>query len=69
VRSVARKEDGPSPIPSKGDRIELVGTRLGVRVRGTVYYSDQIQVLVRWDNGRSESLKPGFDRYRILDEG
>jgi hypothetical protein len=33
-----------------------------------VYYSDQIQILVRWDNGRSESLKPGFDRYRILDD-
>jgi hypothetical protein len=68
VRIVARKAGGPDPIPSRGDRVELLRTHLGVRLRGTVYYSDQIQVLVGWDNGKSQSLKPGIDRLRILDE-
>lgn len=53
-------------IPQKGDRIELGQPRNGVRLHGTVYYSDQLQILVKWDNGRSESLRPGVDRVRIL---
>lgn len=53
-------------IPSEGDRIELGRTQTGVRLRGTVYYSDQLQILVKWDNGRSQSLRPGVDRYRII---
>jgi hypothetical protein len=64
---VARRADGRGPIPSKGDRIELPGTEFGVHVRGTVYYSDQIQILVRWDNGKSQSLRIGIDRFRIID--
>ena len=55
-----------SPIPSKGDRIELLSPQTGVRIRGTVFYSDQIQILVKWDNGRSQSLKPAVDHYRII---
>ncbi len=43
--------------------------RMGVRVRGTVCYSDQLQILVKWDNGRSESLRPGVDGYRKVDSG
>jgi hypothetical protein len=54
-------------IPSKGERIELLRPRMGVRVRGTVFYSDQLQILVKWDNGRSESLRPGVDGYRKVD--
>jgi hypothetical protein len=54
-------------FPSKGDRIELIDPRLGVRLRGTVYYSDDLQVLVKWDNGRSQSLRPGVDRFRLID--
>jgi hypothetical protein len=54
-------------FPSKGDRIELVDTRLGVRMTGTVYYSDRLQVLVKWDNGTSQSLRPGVDRFRLID--
>lgn len=54
-------------IPSKGDRIELLRTQTGVRLRGTVFYSDHLQILVKWDNGRSQSLRPGIDRYRILE--
>lgn len=54
-------------FPSKGDRIELLDTRLGVRIRGTVYYSDRLQVLVKWDDGRSQSLRPGIDQFRRID--
>jgi hypothetical protein len=54
------------PIPQKGDRIELGQPRNGVRLRGTVFYSDQLQILVKWDNGHSESLRPGVDRVCIL---
>ena len=42
---------------------------MGVRVRGTVFYSDQLQILVKWDDGRSESLRPSADGYRIVDSG
>jgi hypothetical protein len=62
-----RNEEG-GPIPSKGDRIELFRTETCVRIgrRWTVFYSDQVQVLVKWDDGRSESLRPGEDPFRIL---
>jgi len=61
-------DDGESvQIPSKGERIELVRTQTGVRLRGTVFYSDQIQILVKWDNGRSQSLRPGTDAFRIIE--
>jgi hypothetical protein len=46
-------------IPSKGDRLEL--RKLGLIIRGTVLYADQVQVLVKWDNGRSSSLRAGVD--------
>ena len=60
--------DDKSPwFPSKGERIELLGTHLGVRMVGTVYYSDRFQVLVKWDNGRSQSLRPGVDRFRVVE--
>ena len=54
-------------IPSNGDRIELLARQMGVRLRGTVYYADQLQILVKWDNGRSQSLRPGFDRFRVVE--
>jgi hypothetical protein len=54
-------------FPSKGERIELLGTRFGVRLIGTVFYSDRLQVLVKWDDGRSQSLRPGIDRFRVVD--
>jgi hypothetical protein len=46
-------------IPSKGNRLEV--RRLGVTLRGTVLYADRVQVLVKWDNGRSSSLRAGVD--------
>ena len=65
--STAAHDDHESTrLPSKGERIELLKTQTGVRLRGTVHYSDHHQILVKWDNGRSQSLRPGVDRYRIL---
>jgi hypothetical protein len=61
-----RNQKGPE-IPGKGDRIELRRPATGVRIRGTVHYSDQLQILVKWDDGRSQSVKPGIDRYRIIE--
>jgi hypothetical protein len=55
-------------IPRRGDRIELLRPHLGVRVRGVVFYSDQLQVLVKWDNGRSQSLRAGVQVFRIVGE-
>ena len=55
--------------PNRGDRIELLGRRLGVPVRGTVFYSDQLKLLVKWDDGRSGSLLRGVtDGFRIVEE-
>jgi hypothetical protein len=53
-------------VPTRGDRIELLHPRLGIRQRGSVFYSDQLQVLVKWDDGRSESLQSGAQMFRIL---
>jgi hypothetical protein len=56
-------------VPRKGDRIELILPRLGVPVRGTVYHVDDLQILVKWDDGRSQGLRPDFaDRFRIAED-
>ena len=54
--------------PDKGARIELL--RKGVPVRGTVFYADELQMLVKWDDGRSESLRRGVTDglFRIVEE-
>lgn len=65
----AHESDSNDGIPSKGDRIELLRSRMGVRVRGTVFYSDELQVLVKWDDGRSESLRPEANSFRIVERG
>jgi hypothetical protein len=54
-------------LPNKDERIELLHKETGIRLRGTVFYSDQLQILVKWDNGRSQSLRVGSDRFRIID--
>jgi hypothetical protein len=65
--AAGNSDDHSAAIPSKGDRIELLPTQMGVRLRGTVYYADQLQILVKWDNGRSQSLRTGVDRFRIIE--
>ena len=52
-------------LPSRGDRIELA-QGLGFSVRGTVQYVDQVQALVKLDDGRSRSLRIGIDGFRIV---
>jgi hypothetical protein len=53
-------------IPTKGDRIEQ--TDLGIRRAGVVWYADQLQVLVKWDDGRSSSLRIGRNGFRIIED-
>jgi hypothetical protein len=73
--SSRRNGDGFEPnraeltrIPNRGDRIELLRAHLGVRVRGIVYYADQLQILVKWDDGRSQSLRVGAQLFRVISE-
>ena len=54
----------PLHIPSRGDRVAQM--RCGVQRIGTVWYSDQIQVLVRWDEGTSSSLRLESDELYVL---
>lgn len=51
-------------IPSKGDQVEQRCT--GVSRRGHVWYADYVQVLVKWEDGKSSSLRVGRDRFRLL---
>ena len=46
-------------IPSKGDRV--VQHRTGVIRHGQVWYADELQVLVKWEDGKSSSLRLGCD--------
>jgi hypothetical protein len=63
MRHPARKE-GEIDIPKIGDRVER--RRAGVAVRGTVHYADPLQVLVKWDDGSSSSLRVGRSEIRIV---
>jgi hypothetical protein len=68
MRQDAAHDDGENVrLPNKGERIELLQKETGIRLRGTVFYSDQLQILVKCDNGRSQSLRVGRDRFRIID--
>jgi hypothetical protein len=49
-------------IPSIGDQVEQ--TRAGITRIGRVWYADQLQVLVKWDDGKSSSLRIGRDPFR-----
>src|SRR4051794_18636962 len=49
-------------FPNKGDRVEQLHT--GIRRVGRVWYVDDLQVLVKWEDGGSSSLRIGRDRFR-----
>jgi hypothetical protein len=49
-------------LPMKGDRVERI--RNGVTSGGRVFYSDQLQVLVKWDDGSSSSLRADHGQLR-----
>jgi hypothetical protein len=55
---------GNHKIPSRGDQVEQ--RRNGIRRIGDVWYSDQLQVLVKWQDGKSSSLRIGRDLFSIL---
>jgi hypothetical protein len=56
--------------PRKGDRLELAERRLGVLTRGTICHVDDLQILVKWDDGRSQNIRRGnvADRFWILED-
>jgi hypothetical protein len=58
---------GNYKIPDKGDQVEQ--RQMGVTRVGIVWYADQLQVLVKWQDGRSSSLRPGRDRFSIRAAG
>jgi hypothetical protein len=59
---------GQPRVPRIGDRIESRVPQFGRNVRGTIHYVDDLQVLIRWDDGRSQSLRrAGEDLFRIIE--
>jgi hypothetical protein len=59
-----RLDDGKHEVPNIGDRVER--RRAGIAQCGTVHYADELQILVKWDDGSSSSLRVGQYRIRIL---
>jgi hypothetical protein len=51
-------------IPSNGERVEL--KRCGIARTGTVWYADQLQVLIKWDDGGSSSLRLGSENLGVV---
>ena len=66
-QNAAHSHEENDRTPEKGDRIERLQPRTGVYLRGTVFHVDQVQILVKWDDGRSGSLRPGVDLFRIIE--
>ena len=60
------ERDSPDNIrqPAFGQRIAL--TRAGIKRCGTVHYADALQILVKWDDGGSSSLRVGRDAFTVV---
>jgi len=58
---------GNHKIPDKGDQVEQ--RQMGVSRLGVVWYADQLQVLVKWQDGSSNSLRAGRDQFSIRTAG
>jgi uncharacterized protein DUF4314 len=65
-QNAAHSHENHERIPKKGDRIESIQPRTKIGRRGTVFHVDQVQILVKWDDGGSGSLRPSVDRFRII---
>jgi hypothetical protein len=61
TRGEVHRQVTGTQIPRKGDQVEQ--RRLGVIRRGYVWYADQLQVLVKWEDGTSSSLRLGSELY------
>lgn len=55
---------GAHVIPDVGDQITVV--RTGVSRVGRVWYADQLQILVKWHDGGSSSLRIGHTPFHII---
>jgi hypothetical protein len=53
-------------FPNRGDRVEQL--RSGIRRVGRVWYADDLQVLVKWEDGRSSSLRIGTDTFHPAEQ-
>jgi hypothetical protein len=47
--------ESASWLPRRGDQVGRL--RNGVTFSGKVFYADQLQVLVKWENGSSSSFR------------
>lgn len=57
--------DGGMHAPRARGRIEA--RRMGVFRRGTIHYADDLQILVKWDDGSSSSLRIGRDEFQLVE--
>ena len=55
---------GAHVVPSRGD--EIVVRQSGASRRGRVEYADQVQILVKWNDGGSSSLRIGHTPYEVI---
>ena len=64
-QSESSEDDQSVAIPRVGDRV--AGAKGGRVQFGTVQYADELQVLIKWDDGSSSSLRVGQDRFRVIE--
>jgi hypothetical protein len=62
---MGRQELEHPTIPWIGDRVER--RIAGISKIGTVHYADQLQALIKWDDGSSSSLRLDRDRVRVVE--